>query len=236
MTLGVVGPPHRFRTKKQFWAYCGLAVVTATSAEYELVDGRVRRSRKRPLLRGLNNNYNRAMKEVFKGAAKTAAASEWICISGPSGVGKSSLLYTLAGLNVPISGRINITLHNMKTNGSPLLIHHGHRAVHLVPQNLPLLPQLNILDNVFFAQGIATTSAALDACRNLLIKVGLQDRLTFIPSQLSIGERQRVCVVRGLATNAPILLIDEPTSNLDGDCVSRLVNLFRGPMESAEPS
>jgi transposase len=74
VTLGVVGTPHRFRTKKQFWGYCGLAVVTAT---YELVNGRVRRSKKRPLLRGLNNNYNRAMKEVFKGAAKTVAAGVW---------------------------------------------------------------------------------------------------------------------------------------------------------------
>ena len=77
VTLGVVGTPHRFRTKKQFWGYCGLAVVTATSAEYELVNGQVRRSKKRPLLRGLNNNYNHAMKEVFKGAAKTVAAGVW---------------------------------------------------------------------------------------------------------------------------------------------------------------
>jgi transposase len=77
VTLGVVGTPHRFRTKKQFWGYCGLAVVTATSAEYELVDGQVRRSKKRPLLRGLNNNYNRVMKDVFKGAAKTVAAGVW---------------------------------------------------------------------------------------------------------------------------------------------------------------
>ncbi len=75
--LGVASTPHRFRTKRQFWAYCGLAVVTATSGEYELVNGRVCRSKKRPLLRGLNNNYNRALKGVVKGAAKTVAAGEW---------------------------------------------------------------------------------------------------------------------------------------------------------------
>jgi len=77
MILGVAGTPHRFRSKKQFWGYCGLGVVTATSSEYQVVDGRVCRSNKRPLLRGLNNNYNRAMKEVFKGAAKTVAAGVW---------------------------------------------------------------------------------------------------------------------------------------------------------------
>jgi len=75
--LGVAGTPHRFRTKKQFWGYCGLAVVTRTSAEYELVNGRVCRSKKRPLPRGLNNNYSRPMKTVFKGAAKTVAAGVW---------------------------------------------------------------------------------------------------------------------------------------------------------------
>ena len=75
--LGVAATPHRFRTKKQFWNYCGLAVVTITSAEYELVNGRVHKSKKRPLVRGLNYNYNRAMKSVFKGAAKTVADSVW---------------------------------------------------------------------------------------------------------------------------------------------------------------
>ena len=77
MILGVAGTPHRFRTKRQFWGYCGLAVVTADELGVPMVDGRVCRSKKRPLLRGLNNNYNRAMKGVFKGAAKTIAAGLW---------------------------------------------------------------------------------------------------------------------------------------------------------------
>ncbi len=75
--LGIAATPHRFRTKKQFWGYCGLGVVSEISAEYELLNGRVRRSKKRPLLRGLNKNYNRAMKEVFKGAAKTVSGGAW---------------------------------------------------------------------------------------------------------------------------------------------------------------
>jgi transposase len=75
--LGVAGTPYRFRTKRQFWAYCGLGIVTKTSSEYEVVNGQVRRSKKRPLVRGLNRNYNRALKAVFKGAAKTAASGPW---------------------------------------------------------------------------------------------------------------------------------------------------------------
>jgi transposase len=77
MILGIVGTPHRFRTKRQFWTYCGLAVVTKTSSEYQIVNGRVCRSPKRITVLGLNDNYNRALKAVFKGAAKTAASGDW---------------------------------------------------------------------------------------------------------------------------------------------------------------
>jgi transposase len=77
MILGIADTPHRFRTKRQFWTYCGLGVVMHTSSEYEVADGRIRRSEKRPLVRGLNHNYNRTLKYVFKSAAKTAAAGEW---------------------------------------------------------------------------------------------------------------------------------------------------------------
>ena len=75
--LGVVATPHRFRTEKQFWTYCGLAVRSEITGEYELVQGRVGKSKKRALVRGLNRNYNRALKEAFKGAAATAATGPW---------------------------------------------------------------------------------------------------------------------------------------------------------------
>jgi transposase len=75
--LGVADTPHRFRSKRQFWTYSGLAVVSKTSSEYEILNGRVGRSKKQALVRGLNHNCNRALKEVFKGAAKTAASGPW---------------------------------------------------------------------------------------------------------------------------------------------------------------
>jgi transposase len=67
--IAVVGTPYRFRTKRQFWAYCGLAVVTRSSGEYEFVGGKVRKRHRQVATRGLNDNHNRRMKEVFKGAA-----------------------------------------------------------------------------------------------------------------------------------------------------------------------
>jgi len=75
--IGVAGTPHRFRTKRQFWSYCGLAVRTVASSEYRMLEGKVVRSSKRPLVRGLNRNYSRALKSVFKGAAKTVASGQW---------------------------------------------------------------------------------------------------------------------------------------------------------------
>jgi transposase len=75
--LGIVATPHRFRTRKQFWTYSGLAVRSEISAEYELVEGRIGKSKKRVLVRGLNRNHNPALKEAFKGAAATAATGPW---------------------------------------------------------------------------------------------------------------------------------------------------------------
>jgi transposase len=75
--LGVAQTPHRFRTKRQFWGYCGLGIVTKTSGEYKLVNGHLCKTKTRTLVRGLNHNYNRALKQVFKGAAKSAASGPW---------------------------------------------------------------------------------------------------------------------------------------------------------------
>lgn len=75
--LGFAITPYRFRTRKQFWHYCGLGLRSKITAEYMLVQGQMRKSKKRPLIRGLNPNYNRVLKEAFKGAAVTAAKKPW---------------------------------------------------------------------------------------------------------------------------------------------------------------
>jgi transposase len=72
MILATAGNPHRFRTKRQYWTYSGLAVETKSSDDYEIINGRIRRKRKFPLTRGLNRNYSRRLKRVYKGAAQNA--------------------------------------------------------------------------------------------------------------------------------------------------------------------
>lgn len=74
--VAATGTPHRFRTKRQYWPYCGFGVVTKNSSEYEIIDGQRRRRNKPARNRGLNKNYNRVLKRVFKGAAQTAISSE----------------------------------------------------------------------------------------------------------------------------------------------------------------
>ena len=99
--LAVIGTPHRFRTKRQLWPYAGLSVVTRSSSDQEIVDGKLRRRKRAPLTRGLNPNHNRVLKNVFKGAANAAAAKagplkEWYdrCVAG--GVREEMARLTLA--------------------------------------------------------------------------------------------------------------------------------------------
>jgi len=97
--LGIAVTPHRFPTIRQFWNYCGLAVRSKITGEYEMVRGRIRRTKKQPLIRGLNRNYSRALKDVFKGAAATAANGPWKNHYGAKlkeGTKSSLVLLTLA--------------------------------------------------------------------------------------------------------------------------------------------
>ena len=74
--IAIVGTPHRFRTKRQFWPYCGYAVITQSSADYGIVDGKIVKQQKKVATRGLNHNHNPQLKQIFKSAALTALRYE----------------------------------------------------------------------------------------------------------------------------------------------------------------
>jgi len=156
---------------------------------------------------------------------------EWLCISGPSGAGKTSLLFALAGLQKPVSGKIRCMGSDLTDLSTGALRRLRRHSIHLVPQSLLLCSQLDALHNVLLAQRLQGRVQP-EECRDILIKLGMRTRLNFLPSHLSIGERQRVCIARGLSTNVPLLLMDEPTSNLDGESVIELVELFKEALKA----
>jgi putative ABC transport system ATP-binding protein len=162
----------------------------------------------------------------FEPISLCVSSGEWVCIAGPSGVGKSSLLFVLSGLQKPAKGSAQCLGYNLATLGPISSRIFRRHLVHLVPQSLPLCPQLDVFHNILLAQYLQGMLMP-ELCHDILLRLGLQGRLDFLPFQLSGGERQRVCVARALATDVPLLLIDEPTSNLDSSYIPILVNLFR---------
>jgi len=142
-------------------------------------------------------------------------AGESVAVVGPSGAGKSTLLALLAGLDLPTRGYVELNganLSELDEDGRAMV-----RAdnVGFVFQSFHLVPSLNALENVMLPLELAGHEQARDAARELIAKVGLADRWSHYPAQLSGGEKQRVAIARGFATEPAVLFADEPTGNLD---------------------
>jgi putative ABC transport system ATP-binding protein len=147
----------------------------------------------------------------------TLKRGEFVAILGPSGCGKTTLLNLLGGIDTPTEGRIVIDGEDISTYDQRQLTLFRRRKVGFVFQFFNLIPTLNAQENVEFALELAQrdgTPLALKAA-DLLRDVGLGERLTHFPYQLSGGEQQRVAVARALAKEPSLILGDEPTGNLD---------------------
>ncbi|MBU6237476.1 MAG: ABC transporter ATP-binding protein [Planctomycetes bacterium] len=142
-----------------------------------------------------------------------------LAIVGPSGAGKSTLLQILGTLDQPTSGSVEVSGRNPFALGEVEQARFRNQHIGFIFQDHHLLPQWNVLENTLLpslAFGRAT-QAHVDRARELLERVGLSDRLTHLPSQLSGGERERVAVARALLLRPTMVLADEPTGNLDSD-------------------
>jgi lipoprotein-releasing system ATP-binding protein len=144
---------------------------------------------------------------------------EAVAVMGPSGCGKSTLLYMIGALEPPSGGSIEIDGQDPYGLGEREQAAFRGRTVGFIFQDHLLLPQLSALDNVLVPTLVSTnrTPAAEinDRARQLLVEVGLEDRLEHRPGELSGGERQRVAIARALVHQPALLLCDEPTGNLD---------------------
>jgi putative ABC transport system ATP-binding protein len=145
----------------------------------------------------------------------TINAGESVAVVGPSGAGKSTLLALLAGLDLPTGGYVELNgtnLSSLDEDGRALL---RAENVGFVFQSFHLVPSLNALENVMLPLELAGHDDPRKAARDLIDKVGLKDRWSHYPAQLSGGEKQRVAIARAFATEPAVLFADEPTGNLD---------------------
>lgn len=141
---------------------------------------------------------------------------EWLAIMGPSGSGKSTLLNILSLMDNPSSGEYILDAENLAQIDEEQKIQMRREKIGLIFQQFHLIPYLNALENVMLSQYYHSSVDEEDA-KIVLEKVGLSHRLHHLPSELSGGEQQRVCIARALINNPEILLADEPTGNLDED-------------------
>ena len=167
--------------------------------------------------------------EVLKGIDLTFVTGERGAIVGASGVGKTTLLHILGTLDRPTSGKVLYQGEDVFTMNERELALFRNREIGFVFQSHHLLPEFNALENTMMPcliQGIPRTEAALSA-ESILTLVGLKDRLSHKPGELSGGEQQRVAVARALVLEPKLLLADEPTGNLDTKTGESVFNLLQ---------
>jgi lipoprotein-releasing system ATP-binding protein len=167
--------------------------------------------------------------EVLKGADLTFSRGEKAAIVGASGVGKTTLLHILGTLDQPTSGKVLYEGKNIYTLNEKDLALFRNREIGFVFQFHHLLPEFNALENTMMPcliQGIPKKESASRA-EAILTLVGLKERLTHKPGELSGGEQQRVAVARALVLEPKVLLADEPTGNLDTKTGESVFDLLR---------
>ena len=151
---------------------------------------------------------------------------EWVALMGPSGSGKTTLINILGGLDTLTSGRAvvdGVDLSRLRENE---LVRYRAEKVGFVFQQFHLVPYLTALENVMLAQYFHSVTDEKQA-EEALKRVGLGDRLTHLPAQLSGGEQQRVAIARALINQPKIILADEPTGNLDEANEATIIQIFR---------
>lgn len=151
---------------------------------------------------------------------------ESVAVVGPSGAGKSTLLALLAGLDLPTDGHVILNGANLGKLDEDGRAHMRAENVGFVFQSFHLVPSLNALENVMLPLELAGADDARSTAREIVRKVGLADRWSHYPSQLSGGEKQRVAIARAFATEPAVLFADEPTGNLDSRTGETIMELM----------
>ena len=163
---------------------------------------------------------------ALNGVSFAVNASEWVALMGPSGSGKTTLINILGGLDTLTSGRVIVDGVDLAKLTESELVRYRAEKVGFVFQQFHLVPYLTALENVMLAQYFHSVTDEKEAAEALQ-RVGLGDRLTHLPAQLSGGEQQRVAIARALINHPKLILADEPTGNLDEANEAIVLGIFR---------
>lgn len=174
----------------------------------------------------VTKTYPRTHTHALKNVDFRIRKGEFVYITGHSGAGKSTLLSLMLRRIVPTEGSVHIAgqdISQIREHRLPLL----RRAIGMVFQNHRLLPKLSALENLTFTLRATGFRGNMEQ-RSLLVlrQVGLAHKRKAFPIELSLGEQQRVAIARGLVTNPPLLLCDEPSGNLDPDTAMEILELL----------
>lgn len=164
--------------------------------------------------------------EVVVDGSFSLERGEQVAMIGPSGCGKSTLLHLISGVLRPDSGSVSLDGQDLATLKEASLDRYRARQIGYIFQSFHLLEGLTALENVETVITFAGESHYPRA-EELLRELGLEERLSHYPSQLSVGQRQRVAVARAVVNNPPLVLADEPTANLDPAQAKKVVELLQ---------
>ena len=179
-------------------------------------------------LAGVNLSLGRgaARVHILKDIGLRIGRGEAVGLVGPSGSGKSTLLMVMAGLERPDSGSVEVAGIDLGKLDEDGLARFRGRHVGIVFQSFHLIPTMTAIENVAVPLELAGAGDAYERAERELSEVGLADRLSHYPAQLSGGEQQRVALARALAPNPAILVADEPTGNLDESTGKQIIELL----------
>ncbi len=179
----------------------------------------------------LGKTYRKRKVEIpaLKEASFVVQSGSFVSITGKSGSGKSTLLNLIGGLDTPTSGSILFDGKALHRFSKSEMANHRRFSVGMIFQSFNLIQSRTALENVELALtfGGVPRRKRKEKAESLLENVGLKDRMTHLPDELSGGEAQRVAVARAMANNPKVLLADEPTGNLDSETSSEIISLLQ---------
>jgi lipoprotein-releasing system ATP-binding protein len=182
------------------------------------------------IARGLAKSYGAkgARVAVFSGLDLEVTTGALVAVQGPSGVGKSTLLHLLGGIDYPDAGAVELLGRSLDEMDAVELARFRNTRVGFIFQFHHLLPEFSAEENVMMPLRIGRfpVEESRERARRMLDRVGLADRTLHRPAELSGGEQQRVAIARALVMNPSLLFADEPTGNLDAASASSVFDLF----------